>query len=102
MSAVLCGMKSKKALFKFLTETFNKPAALGQNSIGDETYGKDSRIYLWNIQAVWGVSRKELEDKLEDNGFKVNRRWGQACGSYKAYDATEVRVSYFKGHHWDV
>jgi len=102
MSAVLYDMKSKKALFKFLTETFNKPAAIGNNGIGDETYGKDSRIYLWSIQDNWGVTRKELEDKLEDNGFKVNRRWGQAHGNFKAYDATEVRVSYFKGHHWDV
>ena len=95
-------MKSKTALFKFLTETFNKPAAIGNNGIGDETYGKDSRIYLWSIQDNWGVTRKELENKLEDNGFKVNRRWGQAHGNFKAYDATEVRVSYFKGHHWDV
>ena len=95
-------MKSKKALFEFLKATFNKPAELGNNGISDETYGKDSRIYLWSIQDNWGVTRKELENKLEDNGFKVNRRWGQAHGNFKAYDATEVRVSYFKGHHWDV
>jgi len=94
-------MKSKTALFKFLMETFNKPAALGQNGIGDETYGKTSCIYLWNIQDNWGITRREMETKLEINGFKVNRRWGRAYGTFKAYDATEVHVSYFKGYHWN-
>jgi len=95
-------MKSKKKLFKFLSERFNKTGVtLGKFSISDETYGKKSCIYLWNISSVWGVTRTEMVRILKDEGFQVNARYGQSSMGLKPLDATEVTVSYFKGHHWD-
>jgi hypothetical protein len=94
-------MKSKKALFEFLATRFNKTGVqLGAHGISDETYGRKSMIYLWNIQEEWGVSRDEMDRILGVAGFKVNRRYGR-MDNKDLYGATEVQVSYFKGHHWD-
>ncbi len=90
-------MKSKKELFRLLGERFdNDEIQIGKYSISDETYGRKSMIYFWNIQRVWGKTREEFEDLLRSWGFNPNRRYA------KGSDATEVQVSYFKGWHWDV
>lgn len=89
-------MKSKKRLFELIAGRFDKDGVrIGNYSIDDETYGNQSMIYFFNIEKEWGISRKEFEWFLMDNGFKVNLRY------WPGQDATEVQVSYFKGHHWN-
>lgn len=94
-------MKSKTALFRFLATRFNKPGVnMNTHGISNETYGPKSMIYFWSITEHWGVTRKEFERILGDEGFKCNRRYGIVAGR-DPFDATEVQVSYFKGYHWD-
>ena len=96
--------QSKKKLFQFLSTHFNRSdVKIGNNGISDETYGKDSRIYLFNITKVWNINRSEMESLLIDNGFPVNKKYGRSYtgNSKDDYDATEVLVTYFKGYHWD-
>ena len=89
-------MKSKKVLFNVLGEGFRKTdVGIGKYGIDDETYGKKSFIYFFNISYNWGVGRETFEDLLRRWGFKPNRKY---C---PRGDATEVQVSYFKGWHWD-
>lgn len=89
-------MKSKKILFGLLEKHFGVSGLdIGNHSISDETYGRLSMLYFYNINTVWGMSRGDFENLLKGWGFKVNPRW------FKEADATEVQVSYFKGHHWD-
>ena len=96
-------MKSKKHLFMCLGMSFphKRPVEIGKHSISDETYGRKSMIYFWNIREEWGITREEFEDMVENFGFKVNRKYGRGIKPYNDYDATEVQVSYFKGWHWD-
>ena len=95
-------MKSKKKLFTFLSDRFKKTGVtIGRFSISDETYGKTSCIYLWNISEEWGVARNELESILKSAGFQVNSNYGRGEPGYIDYDATEIVVSYFKGYHWN-
>ena len=87
--------KSKKKLFEALdqffgTDTYSKDG-LNAQGIGDETYGKDSRIYIDTKG-----KRGELERFLRGQGFMVNQNYS------KGSDYTEVGVTYFKGYHWDV
>jgi len=96
-------MKSKSELFKFLARRFKKAGvAIGNFSISDETYGKKSFIYLWNIFQEWGITRDEMESILKAKGFQVNPNYGRGVKGFRDCDATEVAVSYFKGWHWDV
>lgn len=85
---------SKKKLFKALDLFFNTEAystdGLNAKGIGDETYGRDSRIYVDTKG-----KRGELERFLRGLGFTVNTNYS------KGSDFTEVCVSYFKGRHWD-
>lgn len=83
----------------------------------NEVYGKDARIYLWNIcgnssEASPNMAalerRRALENALEARGFDVGRSYGEGAGKegerklYPSYYGTvEVGVSYFKGWHWD-
>jgi len=86
--------QSKKKLFSALdtffgTDTYSKEG-LNAEGIGDETYGKDSFIYVDSRG-----KRGELEQFLRGLGFGVNTNYS------KGSDYTEVAVSYFKGHHWN-
>ena len=94
---ILSVMKSKKVLFEKLGKIFphKQPIKIGTCSISDETYGRQSMLYFWNIEEEWGYKRPDFENVLEGWGFKVNRRY---C---KGENCTEVQVSYFKGWHWD-
>jgi len=87
--------KSKKKLFEALDQFFDTNAystqGLNAQGIGDETYGKDSRIYI-DCQG----KRNELESFLRANDFMVNSKYSPKS------DYTEVGVTYFKGHHWNV
>jgi hypothetical protein len=87
--------KSKKKLFEALDQFFGTDAysknGLNAKGISDETYGRDSQIYI-DCQG----RRKELESFLRVNDFMVNSSYG------KGGDYTEVGVSYFKGYHWNV
>lgn len=97
-------MKSKKALFEFLNTHFNRTdLSLTSPNISDETYGKKSCIYLWDIKGMYNMERGEFERLLQDNGFVVNPKYGKGLAKYgmQDYDATEIQVSYFKGYHWD-
>jgi hypothetical protein len=88
-------MKSKKKLFKDLEEinpVYFKGANLDHPKIGDETYGKESYIYIYCGKVE---DRRPLEKQLEKRGHKVMSYYGP--GSAKL----EVRVSYFKGDNWD-
>ena len=88
-------MKSKTKLFADL-ETIDpiyfKGVSLTHPKIGNETYGKESCIYI-RCESV--ALRRSLEYKLERLGYKVNTGYD--------YDnsRTEVQVSYFKGRNWN-
>ena len=60
--------------------------------IGNETYGKDSRVYLYCPDLE---TRTKLEYFLFGKGCEVGRDYSPG------YNVTEVRVSYFKGNNWD-
>ena len=88
-------MKSKSKLFKDLEEidpAYFKGVDLSHLKISDETYGKESYIYIYaqNIE-----SRISLERVLEKRGHKIGRDYG------KGGSKLEVRVSYFKGRNWN-
>ena len=89
-------LKSKKKLFKLLEEI--RPTyfhgivseGLGHSKISDETYGKESYIY---IRCADSHSAFLIKRKLREDGFKVK--------NYYDNRDIEVHVSFFKGHHWD-
>ena len=85
---------SKKKLFSALDQFFGTDVystqGLNAQGIGNETYGKDSRIYVDTKG-----KRGELERFLHGLGFTVNTNYS------KGSDYTEVAVSYFKGYHWN-
>jgi poly-D-alanine transfer protein DltD len=87
-------LKSKKTLFSVLDEFFKTTEysknQLKAKGINDETYGKDSRIYI-----SAGPKRRQLESFLKNKGFKVHTDY------YPGSDIVEVSVSYFKGNQWD-
>jgi hypothetical protein len=91
-------MKSKTALFRDLAELIPDLFAdapktgLHTKGISDETYGKESFIYV-NFRSR--EERKDMEEKLRERGWKPDRRY---CPEGTT---TEVPVSYFKGWHWD-
>lgn len=89
--------KSKKKLFEFMTNHTGDKSwqkdGLKHKQVSDETYGKDSRIYI-SFSSI--EEREKMENELEIQGFPVNRAY---C---KGYSIAEVQVSYFKGHNWDV
>ena len=85
-------MKSKKKLFAFLNDYFRvSDFSLDHNQIDNETYGKDSMIYI-----NCGELRNNLMKSLMAASFNVNRVYG------KDFARLEVQVSYFKGsRHWE-
>jgi hypothetical protein len=62
-------------------------------SIGNETYGKDSRLYIGCPDVP---TRRKLESFLELKGVTTVDR-----GYWQGSAITEVGVTYFKGYHWD-
>lgn len=86
---------SKKVLFKALDEFFKtneySTKGLKAKGVSSETFGKESMIYV----TVPKEDRRKLEDFLSDKGFKVSKSYSPGQG------VVEVRVSYFKGWHWD-
>lgn len=91
--------KSKKKLFKTLAGygfEFLKGVGeqkLEHSAISNETYGRDSRIYIYTPDKK---TRRVLECKLERDGYTVN------CGYNLKGSTIEVGVSYFQGTRWDV
>ena len=88
-------MKSKKKLFKDLEEinpVYFAGANLDHPKIGDETYGKESYIYIYCEKVE---DRRPLERELEKRGHKVKEDYGKDSAKI------EVRVSYFKGDNWN-
>jgi hypothetical protein len=88
-------MKSKKQLFEVLEKIIGQEFDLRTGGVSDETYGKKSFIYLWDVKDNFGVEREKLELALEAEGFKVMRDY------YPGSQTLEIQVSYFKGWHWD-
>jgi hypothetical protein len=88
-------MKSKKQLFKDLEEldpVYFKGVDLDHNKIGNETYGKDSRIY---IVCKDKKERNRIEGVLNRKGHTIHfDYWPESS-------RCAVRVTYFKGWHWD-
>ncbi len=89
-------MLSKKQLFKaldvyFVTTEFTTKG-LNATGLSNETYGRDSMIYV-SANSEW--QRIKLEEFLIKRGFKVHTNYHP--GGTRA----EVQVSYFKGWHWD-
>ena len=95
--------KSKKKLFEFLEELaesdvdFSSLKGIGAKGlkhpkVSNETYGRDSRIY---ITADTKPARYKLERVLIKNGFEVEREY------FPGSSIVDVGVSYFKGWHWD-
>jgi hypothetical protein len=61
--------------------------------MGNETYGKDSKLYL---RCPNKETRRKLEDFLRINDVTtVERRY------WPESSIVEVGVTYFKGRHWD-
>lgn len=100
-------MKSKRTLFQILpqlTQAINPVLAerfrnvndpkqrLEHRFIGNETYGRNSRIYISTHDAS---ERRELTHKLTEQGFKVYTDYGVP-------NVVEVQVTYFQGWHYDV
>jgi len=88
-------MKSKKQLFVVLDKFFNtdKYTKNGLKAVHNETYGKRSMIY---VDTTGPETRSRLETFLKAEGFVVNKDYHPGSGT------TEVQVSYFRGHQWDV
>jgi hypothetical protein len=86
--------KSKKHLFPLLDQFFDTgrytALKLDAEGISNETYGKDSRIYI-NSQG----RRAELENFLAKNGFKVHRSYNP--GGIRV----EISVTYFRGREYN-
>jgi hypothetical protein len=87
-------MKSKKHLFVALDTFFktDKYTKNGLKAVGNETYGRESMIY---VGAGTSDSRRSLERFLIAEGFKVN------TGYFPGSARVEVQVSYFRGYGWD-
>jgi hypothetical protein len=88
---------SAKKLFAFLDEVTQgkgrfQELGLKHPKISDETYGRESNIY---IHTGSPQARQLLEKKLKEAGFRVREDYYPGSGT------VEVRVSYFKGFHWD-
>lgn len=88
-------MKSKKALFEFFKTKYGKDLSLSH--VGNETYGKRSFIYIYDTVKTLGVTRGQAIDDLVEAGFSRPGRWG----TDGMENGVEIRVSYFKGWHWD-
>ena len=88
-------MKSKKHLFVALDKFFNtdKYTKGGLKAVYNETYGKRSMIY---VDTAGSDVRVQLESFLKTEGFGVNKDYHIGSGTL------EVRVSYFRGHQWNV
>ena len=88
-------MKSKKLLFialdKFFSTTEFGELNLKHKKISNETYGRNSCIYVHTDSPV---KRRELERFLKNNGFKVDPDYWPSSGT------AEVSVSYFRGDNW--
>jgi hypothetical protein len=96
--------KSKKQLFKdleilvgtVLTANFKDVSKFGLNhpEIGNETYGKESYIYI-NIPV--GVDFSALEQKLQNMGHKIEPNYSR----YNKGKTVAVQVTFFKGYGWN-
>jgi len=97
--------KSKELLFADLTEIAkndprfahfmdvnDKDKRLKHPKVSDETYGRNSCIYLYHGEKN---TRRDLEKLLEARGHRVDRDYYLGSGTL------EVEVSFFKGYHWD-
>ena len=86
-------MPSKTKLFKDLGELGYTEIAeqkLDHKQVSNETYGKMSCIYLT-------LDDDEVASKLK----RQLKARGHHIGSWGYDNGIEVRVSYFKGWHWD-
>lgn len=86
-------MKSKTQLFKDLKqidhEYFNG-VDLDHSAISNETYGKDSFIYVkWKNPD----EKRIMEIKLSEMGHTITE--------YSIDNVSSIQVSYFKGWHWN-
>jgi len=93
-------VKSKRQLFKDLnqiyqTEFFNQ--GLNVMGISNETYGKDSMIYLNAGHSNFNppIERRILERELEERGHKIHKKY------FPGSQILEVQVTYFRGVHYD-
>lgn len=94
-------MKSKKALFEDLQSIvgLDFTPSLTSAGISNETYGKQSMIYIdWGAlrrRGKYAINRNLGERALEKLGYKVNKNY------WPESEISEVQVTYFKGWHWD-
>lgn len=95
--------KSKAQLFKDLQALANEgvlpatfsnveTAKLKHRCIDNETYGRDSRVY---VNAGNAAVKNQLLTGLERMGHNVNRNYGTNGTT------VEVGVTYFKGVNWN-
>jgi hypothetical protein len=64
----------------------------GPKSVGDETYGNDSYLYIYTGCVK---RRRDLERRLGREGLRFNRDYSPGHGT------VEIGVSYFRGVHWN-
>jgi len=88
--ALLSKSKLFPALDEFFGTTEYTTKKLKAEHLSNETYGRDSMIYVWA-----GERRAELEAFLTRKGFRVFPKYSPGGGR------TEIQVSYFKGYHWN-
>lgn len=92
-------MKSKKKLFALFKEKYGKDLTLESPGISDETYGKRSFVYVYDTVKTFGVPRGQVIRDLVAAGFPRPGDWGK--DNLYPKNGLEIRVSYFKGWHWD-
>ena len=88
----MASLKSRKALFTALQSVPGVELPETYKGLPNEIYGRRAMIYL---RFETPGARNTAEQILSDQGFKVNRNY------WPGSSTMEVRVSYFKGWHWD-
>jgi hypothetical protein len=77
--------------------------------LSNEVYGREAYIYVsfaregaeYGDKALF-EERRRTEAHLECRGFKPSRTYCSKAGRCRENGAVmEIRVSYFKGYHWD-
>ena len=102
LSEILCSTKLKSTGLTVATKTFTAKDLKGEMkgflhegfSIYDETYGRDSRLY---INCPSQSIRRSLEAHLRSKGVTTVN-----SGYWPSSNVVDVGVTFFKGWHYDV
>lgn len=88
----MANLRSRKALYNDLTKLAGVILPKDYKSLANEVYGPKAMIY---VDCASRAARDQVEAALIHKGYPVQTDYDPAGRT------TAVRVSYFKGHHWD-